>query len=254
MAIRVGVGGWTYEPWRGVFYPGGLPHKDELAYAAKHLTSIEINGTYYRNQSPETFAKWRDETPDDFVFSVKAPRYIMGRKVLAEAGESIEKFATGAVKELGPKLGPINWQFEHNKFEPEDFEAFLKYLPTDMRHAIEVRNKSFKCLEFVELAKKYNVAIVVSGDSSYPLIPDITADFSYLRIMGTQEASNGYPTEELDRWAERAKTLASGEMPSDLPAVSLGAAAKGERDVFLYVISGFKQSNPAMATELIGRI
>ena len=148
--IRIGVGGWTYEPWRGAFYPKGLPHSRELEYAGAKLTSIEINGTYYGSQKPESFAKWRDETPDDFVFSVKGPRFATNRRVLAEAGELIERFFKSGVTELKSKLGPINWQFATTKrFDPDDFAAFLKLLPSSVdglaiRHAVEVRNESFR--------------------------------------------------------------------------------------------------------------
>ncbi len=149
-AIRIGVGGWVFEPWRGSFYPEGLPQKRELEYAAGQLTSIEINGTYYGSQKPESFARWREETPEDFVFALKGSRYCTNRKVLAEAGPSVEKFLTSGLTELRHKLGPINWQFMPTKrFEPDDFEAFLKLLPKELdgialRHAVEVRHDSFR--------------------------------------------------------------------------------------------------------------
>ena len=147
--IRVGVGGWTYEPWRDNFFPAGLPQKAELEYASRRLTAIEINGTYYRTQNAKSFAKWRDETPADFVFSVKASRYATNRKLLAEAGDSVERFIGSGIAELGAKLGPIVWQFMPTKhFEPDDFEAFLKLLPEQvdgcrLRHVMDVRHPSF---------------------------------------------------------------------------------------------------------------
>ena len=250
------MGGWIYEPWRGAFYPKGMPQKEELAYASRHLTSIEINGTFYRNPGPETFQKWHDETPDDFMFSLKAPRYVMNRRLLAGAGEAIHNFVEGGVKTLGAKLGAINWQFDARKpFDPEDFEACLALLPNNLRHAVEVRHESFRCAQFVDLARKYQVAIVLAGDSSHPLIPDVTAPFAYLRIMGTSEGNAaGYAEEQITAWANRAKTLAAGEAPGDLERVSPEPAAPAQRDVFLYVINGFKQSNPAAAMALIERM
>jgi uncharacterized protein YecE (DUF72 family) len=259
--IRIGVGGWTYEPWRGAFYPEGLTQKRELEYASSKLTTIEINGTYYGSQKPESFAKWRDETPDDFVFSLKATRYATNRRVLAEAGPTIERFFRSGVTELKSKLGPINWQFATTKrFDPDDFAAFLKLLPKSVdgiaiRHAVEVRNDSFKTAEFVALARAHGVAVVMSGDSEYPQIADATAPFVYARIMGTTEAETaGYSTEALDRWAGRAKTWAAGGAPPDLKTLALTEPYPAARDVFLYVISGFKERNPAAAMALIERV
>lgn len=242
--IRIGVGGWTYEPWRGAFFPAGLPHKRELEYASRQLTSIEVNGTFYRTQTRETFARWRDETPDDFVFAIKGPRYATNRRVLAEAGPSIERFVSSGLGALGPKLGPINWQFAPTKrFDPGDFEAFLKLLPASveglaLRHAVEVRHDSFSTADFVALARAHQVAIVLAGDSKFPLIADATAPFVYARIMGTSEAEPlGYAPAALDAWTQRAR-----------------AWADGSRDVFLYVISGAKLRNPAAAMALIERL
>ncbi|MPT22513.1 MAG: DUF72 domain-containing protein, partial [Starkeya sp.] len=168
--IRIGVGGWTFEPWRGVFYPDGLTQKRELEYAASKLTAIEINGTYYGSQKPESFAKWHAETPEGFVFTLKGPRFTTNRRVLAEAAESIERFFNSGVTELKEKLGPVNWQFmATKKFDPDDFAAFLKLLPKrvdgrDIRHAVEVRHESFKSPDFVALAREHGVAIVHAGD------------------------------------------------------------------------------------------
>jgi uncharacterized protein YecE (DUF72 family) len=260
--IRVGIGGWNFEPWRGVFYPEGLTQKRELEYASQALTSIEVNGTFYGSQSPATFAKWRDETPDDFIFSLKAPRYATNRRVLAEAGDSIERFFASGVLELQHKLGPINWQFAPTKqFDPDDFENFLKLLPAKVegqaiRHALEVRHESFADAAFVKLVRKYKAAIVMAGDSKYPQIADVTAPFVYARIMGTTEKQkNGYSQAALDRWTERAKEWAAGGAPEDLHTVSTTSAAKAKsRDVFIYVISGFKERNPAAAMEMIKRL
>ena len=259
--IRIGVGGWTFEPWRGPFYPDGLPQRRELEHASRHLTSIEINGTYYGSQKPESFAKWHAETPDDFVFSLKAPRFATNRRVLAEAGDSIDRFFASGVMELKDKLGPINWQFmATKKFDPDDFAAFLKLLPRTVegraiRHAVEVRHDSFKSPDFVSLAREHGVAIVIAGDSAFPQIADVTAPFVYLRIMGTSETEPcGYPDKALDIWATRAQAFAAGKPPVGLQAVIPAKPDKTRRDVFLYVISGAKQHNPAAAMALIERV
>lgn len=261
--IRVGVGGWTYEPWRGSFYPEGLTQKRELEYASRQLTSIEINGTYYGSQKPESFAKWHNETPGDFVFSVKGPRYATNRRVLAEAGASIERFLTGGVLELKEKLGPVNWQFmATKKFDPEEFEAFLKLLPASVeghpiRHAVEVRHDSFKAPEFIAMAKEYGVAIVIAADSGYPQIADVTAPFVYVRLMGASEGEPaGYSPAALDAWAGRARTWAKGGDPDDLRTIGLQtkAAKPKHRDVFIYLISGYKERNPAAAMAMLKRL
>jgi uncharacterized protein YecE (DUF72 family) len=260
-AIRIGVGGWTYEPWRGAFYPEKLQQKRELEYASRQLTSIEINGTYYGSQKPESFAKWHDETPDDFVFALKAPRFAMNRKVLADAGATIERFFSGGVLELKHKLGPINWQFmPTKKFDPVDFEAFLKLLPKAvdgraLRHAVEVRHESFRSPDFIALAREHGVAIVIAGDSDYPQIAAVTAPFVYARIMGTQETQAlGYSDAALDLWASRAKAWSSGSVPEGLDGVEVQGADGKPRDVYLYVISGHKLRNPAAAMALIERV
>src|SRR5262245_50221709 len=187
-SIRFGIGGWTFEPWRGTFYPKGLAQKRELEYAGQHLTSIEINGTYYGSQKPESFARWREETPDGFVFSLKGTRFTTNRRVLAEAGQSIERFLTSGVTQLKEKLGPINWQFLPTKqFDPADFEAFLKLLPSSVegwpiRHVVEVRHASFCVPAFVDLLRAYKVATVLTDKVGFPEIPDVTAPFVYMRL------------------------------------------------------------------------
>jgi uncharacterized protein YecE (DUF72 family) len=259
--IRIGVGGWTYEPWRGTFYPEDLPQKRELEHASRHLTSIEINGTYYGSQKPATYAKWHDETPDDFVFSLKAPRFAMNRTVLAEAGGTITRFFNSGVTELKEKLGPINWQFlPTKKFDPADFEAFLTLLPREiagrpLRHAVEVRHESFRTPGFIALARKHGVAVVIAGDSSYPQIADLTAPFVYARIMGTKATeAAGYSDAQLVRWAGRAHAWAAGGAPDELEYVEARNGNDEPRDVFLYVISGHKVHNPAAAMSLIERL
>lgn len=259
--IRVGIGGWTYEPWRGTFYPAGLTQKRELEHASRHLTSIEINGTYYGAQKPESFAKWHDETPEDFVFSLKAPRFATNRRVLAEAGGSIEKFITGGLLELKDKLGPINWQFMATKqFDADDFAAFLKLLPAShegrsLRHAVEVRHESFRNPDFLTMLREHGVAAVVAGDSAHPQIADPTASFVYARIMGTvEEEPLGYAKPALDLWAKRARQWARGHSAEGLEQVGGAAAPHTPRDVYLYVISGFKQRNPQAAMALSERL
>lgn len=259
--IRVGVGGWTYEPWRGEFYPAELAQKRELEYASRRLTSIEVNGTFYGSQRPETFSRWHAETPADFVFALKAPRYATHRKVLADAGRSIERFYSSGVMNLKDKLGPVNWQLAPTKkFEPADFAAFLGLLPREiegraLRQAVEVRHPSFRSQEFVDLARERDVAVVIAGDSQYPQIADPTAPFVYARIMGTREGCElGYPADELDRWAARAKAWASGALPEDLQFAGTARGDEHPRDVYLYVISGHKIRNPAAAAALIERV
>jgi uncharacterized protein YecE (DUF72 family) len=235
--IRVGIGGWTFAPWRGVFYPKELPQARELEYAGQHLTSIEINGTFYGAQKPESFRKWAAETPDDFVFSVKGTRYATHRKVLAEAKDSIARFCSGGVRELGNKLGPILWQFApFKKFEADDFAAFLAMLPSDLRHAVEVRHQSFATLEFAALCRKHNVAIAMIESDKHPLIEEPTGNFTYARLQKTKEdIETGYSKADLRQWAKRAREWET----------------KGKRDVFIYMISGAKVRAPAAAMALI---
>jgi uncharacterized protein YecE (DUF72 family) len=258
--IRIGVGGWVFEEWRDNFYPKGLSQKRELEYASRHLTAIEVNGTYYGSQKPESFARWHDETPDDFVFSLKGPRFATNRRVLAEAGDSIGKFVESGIACLKNKLGPINWQFmATKKFDEKDFAGFLSLLPEKqdglvLRHAVEVRHPSFACAEFVALCRARNVAIITSGDSEFPVIADISADFVYVRIMGTRETEKlGYSKAAITKWAARAKAWSQGGAPQDLPLLAK-AAAKKPRDVFLFVISGAKAKNPAAAQALIAAL
>ena len=259
--IRIGIGGWTYEPWRGTFYPEKLPQKRELEYAGRHLTSIEINGTFYGSQRPETFAKWRDETPEGFVFSLKAPRYATNRNVLAEAGGTIERFFASGVMELKDKLGPINWQLAPTKeFEPADFEAFLKLLPKEVkgravRHVVEVRHDSFRSRDFIALVREHGVAVSIAGESAYPQIADATAPFVYARIMGTKETAElGYSDAALDLWAARAKAWASGAVVAGLDCIEPPSKDGEPRDVYIYVISGHKVRNPAAAMALLRRL
>jgi uncharacterized protein YecE (DUF72 family) len=238
--IFVGIGGWNFAPWRGTFYPKGLTQARELHYASRELTSIEINSTFYGLQKPATFQKWHDETPDGFVFSVKAPRFVMLRKDLTTSEASIERFLGSGVLRLGAKLGPINWQLDPGKsFDAKEIAKFLALLPRKiegqaLRHAIEARHESFDCEEFVELAREKQVAIVEAGDSKYPRIQARTAPFSYLRVMGAKaSAPKGYTPAALARWRKHAQELAR------------------EGDVFFYFISGAKVRNPQAARAMI---
>jgi uncharacterized protein YecE (DUF72 family) len=241
--VRVGIGGWTFEPWRGVFYPEGLAHKRELEFASRALSSIEINGTYYSTFKSDSWRKWASETPHDFVFSVKASRFCTNRRVLSEAGPSIEKFLAQGLIELGAKLGPINWQFATTKkFDAEDFGAFLNLLPSlrdgvRLRHAVEVRHDSFACAEFYDLARRHNVAIVYANGEGFPEIDVATADFSYARLMSSEEDRlNGVTAKDLTRITKQVH----------------GWAKRG--DAFVYFIAGAKVRNPAAAQALLGKL
>ncbi len=261
MTIRIGTGGWTYPPWRGSFYPQGLPQKRELEYAAAHLTAIEVNGTYYGRQKPETFALWAKAAPDGFVFSLKASRYCTNRKVLAEAGESIARFCDQGIVELGDKLGPILWQFSPAKvFDPDDFAAFLQLLPAKhdgvaLRHAVQVRHQSFGIPEFVRIAGAAGVTIVFAQSDEHPAIADITGDFVYARLENAEERhAAGYASDTLDKWAEVARQWAAGERPDGLPYVADAPPPQRSRDTFLFFINGAKVRAPQAAMALIDRI
>lgn len=260
--IRVGIGGWTFEPWRGTFYPEGLAQKRELEYASQRLTSIEINGTYYGSQKPESFARWREETPDGFVFSLKGTRFTTNRRVLADAGPSIERFFASGVMELKEKLGPVNWQFLPTKrYDAADFEAFLKLLPKSIdgravRHAVEVRHESFRVPEFVALLRTYGVAAVLTDKDEFPHIHDVTAPFVYARLQrASEEEVTGYPAAALDAWAVRARQWKDGGAPNDLETIAAPeTSVPKSRDVFIYMINGFKPKAPTAAMALIERL
>ncbi|MDQ0999029.1 uncharacterized protein YecE (DUF72 family) [Phyllobacterium ifriqiyense] len=260
--IRAGIGGWIFEPWRGTFYPEGLSKAKELNYAGQHLQTIEINSTYYGTQKPETFAKWAGQVPDGFIFSVKGNRFVTNRKVLAEAGESMERFIKSGLAELGDRLGPLIWQFAPTKkFDIEDFGAFLDLLPRKeaglpLRHAVEVRNPSFIDPDFIALARKKNVAIVYAEHFEYPEIADVTSDFVYARLQkGDDNIETAYSTDALDKWAERAQLWAKGGVPDDLPlAAPNEKTQKHPRDVFVYFIHEGKVRAPQAAQALTRRI
>jgi uncharacterized protein YecE (DUF72 family) len=259
--IYAGIGGWTYERWRGVFYPKGLPHAQELAYAAEHLTSIEINGTFYRTQKPATYRSWAAQVPDGFVFAIKGSRYVVNRRVLAEAGDSIKRFLDSGVTELGSRLGPLLWQFApFKKFDEADFGKFLELLPPTfdgrkLRHVVEVRNDSFKTPAFIALLRKFGIGVVYAEHDTYTEIADVTADFVYARLQkGDEKLKAGYPPKALDQWAARAKTWAQGGEPKDLPRIDKASAKKAPRDTFIYFIHEAKLRAPAAAIALIERV
>ena len=261
-AIRVGVGGWTFAPWRGAFYPQGLPHARELAYASTHLTSIEINGTFYRTQTPATFRKWAQETPEGFVFSVKGPRYVTQRPALDEAGDSIKRFCDSGVVELGDRLGPILWQFAPTKkFDQADFRAFLELLPREwagrpLRHVVEVRHASFRTPAFTALLREFDMPVAFAEHDTYPAIADVTGGFVYARLQkGEDSIATGYPPAALDAWAQRVRLWAEGREPDDLPRIEPDRrAGVRPREVFVYFIHEGKVRAPAAAMALIERL
>ncbi len=261
-AIRVGIGGWTFAPWRGAFYPKGLPHAQELAYASAHLTSIEINGTFYRTQTPATFRKWAQETPDGFVFSVKGPRYVTQRHTLKEAGDSIRRFFDSGVLELHDRLGPILWQFAPTKkFDEADVGGFLELLPREqagcaLRHVVEVRHASFRTPAFIALLRAFDTPVVFAEHPTYPAIADVTGGFVYARLqMGEDSIPTGYPPAALDGWTRRLRRWAAGGEPDDLPRVEPDRHASAQpREVFAYFIHEGKVRAPAAAMALIERL
>ena len=263
ISMRVGIGGWTYAPWRNNFYPEGWPQARELEYAGRQLSAIEINGTFYSTQKPSSFATWRDATPDGFMFSVKASRYATHRRVLAEAGDSIARFIGSGLAQLGPKLGPIVWQFAPTKrFEAEDFEAFLSLLPgavdgRALRHVLDVRHASFRCAEYLALARKYSCATVFTDSADHPSFADVTGGLVYARLMcADAKLELGYAPTALDAWAARVRLWARGAQPNDLPRVdeTPSAAAAGPRDVYVFFINGAKERAPAAAMGLLKRL
>jgi uncharacterized protein YecE (DUF72 family) len=243
-SIRVGIGGWVFPPWRGTFYPKGLRQADELAHASRHVTAIEINGTFYRIQTPASFSKWQAETPDDFMFSLKAPRFLTHRGELASAAPYMERFFQSGFLELGDKLGPLLWQFAPTlEFDAGDFAAFLALLPRELsgrslRHVVEVRHASFRTPAFFDLLRSRNIAVALVDDAKYPGFTELTADFAYLRVRRcTEKEETGYPPAALDEWAER-----------------LRGWSEDGRDCFLYFINGAKVRAPAAAQALIARL
>jgi len=261
-SIRAGIGGWTFAPWRGVFYPEGTRQADELAFASRHVTAIEINATYYSTFKPANFAGWASQTPENFVFALKASRFCTNRKVLGEAGPSVERFLSQGLAELGDRLGPIVWQFmPTKKYDPDDFAGFFALLPKTLegrplRHCLEVRHASFADPRFIAQCREQGVAICLADHETYPLISDVTAGFVYARLMtGRDDIETAYPSEGLDTWARRFEAYASGDAPAGLPPVDAGhAAPKADRDVFAFFIHAGKVRAPAAAMALLKRL
>jgi len=259
--IRVGIGGWTFAPWRKNFYPDGLVQRRELEYASRHLRAIEINGTFYKAQTPKVYAKWAAETPDDFVFSLKAPKNITEGRQLAEATSGAKRFINGGLAEFGARLGPILWQLPPSRaFDQDDLNVFLDSLPRELngrplRHVIEVRHDSFLCPAYLQLAREQCVATVFTDSTKYPSMADITGDFIYARLMRSESTiGTGYPSGALDEWTKRAGLWADGGDPADLPHVDEPAPQAKKRDVFVFFISSAKERNPAAAMAMQKRV
>ena len=280
--VRIGISGWTYPPWRGVFYPKGLPQKRELEHATSQFSSLEINGTFYGMQRPDAFADWADRAPDGFVFSVKAPRFITHIRRLREVETPLANFIASGLLRLGEKLGPILWQFPPNfRFDAERIEAFLKLLPHDteaaarfgrkhddrlkapawlkaddrpMRHAFEIRNETFRTRAFIDLLRKYDVALVCADTVEWPRLMDLTSDFVYCRLHGSEELyASGYDDTSLDEWAARVVTWAKAGEPADAERVG-GKGSKHRRDVFVYFDNDVKVRAPFDAKALTERV
>ena len=281
--IRVGISGWTYAPWRGVFYPRGLPRKRELEYAARQFPSIEINGTFYGMQRPDAFASWAAQVPDDFVFAVKAPRFITHIRRLKDAETPLANFMASGLLRLGAKLGPLLWQFPpYFSFDPARIEAFLRMLPHDtgaaarlgrrhdgrlkapawleisderpMRHAFEIRHESFRDRAFIELLQRYEIALVCADAVDWPRLMDVTADFVYCRLHGSEQLyASGYEDRALDVWARRVVAWARGDEPDDAERIGVRARPR-RRDVFVYFDNDAKVRAPVDAHGLIERI
>ena len=259
--IRVGIGGWTFAPWRDNFYPKGLVQRRELEYASRHVSAIEINGTYYGAQKPATYAKWRDETPEGFLFSAKAPMRIMQSRQLAKTGPQVEDFV-GGIAELGAKLGPLVWQFDRGRrIERGAFEEFLALLPSEaggraLRHVLDVRDPAFVDSDYIALARRHGMATVFTDSDEHPSFADLTADFVYARLMRSRgEIATGYPDADLQAWADRARLWSQGGCPADLPYIGAASTTPAtHRDVFVYFISAAKERNPAAAMALLRQL
>jgi uncharacterized protein YecE (DUF72 family) len=285
--IRIGISGWRYAPWRGRFYPKGLPQREELAYASRMLPTIEINGSFYSLQRPAYYETWHDETPEGFVFSVKGPRYITHLLRLRDVGAPLANFFASGVFALGAKLGPILWQFPpHMPYDPPRFEAFFKLLPHDtdaalalarghhdarmqgrsllevshrqeLRHAVEIRHDSFVDPGFIAMLRRHGVALVVADTAGHwPLLEDLTAPFVYMRLHGDKELyASGYSDEALDRWATRISAWRSGQQVDDAHLASdKPAPRRARRDVYCYFDNDVKVHAPYDAAHLAARL
>jgi uncharacterized protein YecE (DUF72 family) len=284
MTIRIGISGWTYKPWRGVFFPKGLPQTHEMAFAACSFPSIEVNGTFYGQQRPEIFRRWYDGTPDDFVFAIKASRFITHIRRLRDAETPLANFLAQGILALGAKLGPILWQLPPSyRFDPERLEDFLKLLPQDtdaaaelarrhdasmkgrvflspdkkrpLRHAMEIRHESFRDERFVTLLRKYRVGLVVADTVEWPRLGDITADFVYARLHGSEQLyASGYSDDALDDWARRLRSWSKGSVPRDIDRLSTAKARAKVKDIFVYFDNDIKVRAPFDALKLAKRL
>jgi uncharacterized protein YecE (DUF72 family) len=283
--VRIGISGWRYKPWRGVFYPEDVRQKDELSFAADCFPTIEINGTFYSLQRPQSFAQWAADTPKDFVFAVKGPRYITHIRRIKDVQTPLANFFASGLFELGAKLGPILWQFPPNfKFDAERLDVFFKLLPRDtdeaarlarrhdsqvkgraslkpkkkirLRHAMEIRHDSFRSPEFIKLLRKYKVALVVADTVDWPCLMDLTSDFIYCRLHGSEELyASGYDSRALTQWCKRITAWAKGSEPEDAKRVLDNAAPRrAKRDVYLYFDNDMKVKAPRDAISLIKRV
>jgi uncharacterized protein YecE (DUF72 family) len=282
--IRIGISGWTYAPWRGSFYPKGLPRKQELAFASRHFPAIEINGTFYGLQTPDSFLRWTEETPDDFTFAVKAPRFITHIRRLREPAVPLANFMASGILRLGPKLGPILWQFPPNfRFDAEKLETFLKLLPQDteaaaacakrhdnklkarayaranakrpLRHAIEIRHESFRDEAFITLLRKYHVALVCADTVEWPRLMDLTSDFVYCRLHGSQELyHSGYGDKALEAWAARVRAWSQGKPMRDGCFITSKQIKNTRRDVFVFFDNTDKLRAPRDAQALMKKL
>lgn len=283
--IRIGISGWRYKGWRGVFYPKGLPQRRELEYAAGAFRSVEINGTFYSLQRPEHFAAWAAATPDDFVFAVKGPRYITHMKRLKDVETPLANFFAPGMFRLGHKLGPILWQLPPSfRFDAQKLEHFFKLLPRDtqkaallarrndkwltkradvrpgtkfkLRHALEIRHESFRVPEFIHLLRKYDVALVCADTVEWPRLMDLTSDFVYVRLHGSEVLyASGYGKKDIEAWAHRVAAWATGKEPADAERVIAEPAPKRTaRDVFLYFDNDAKVRAPYDAEALVTRV
>jgi uncharacterized protein YecE (DUF72 family) len=278
--IRIGVSGWTYAPWRGDFFPRGLPVKQELSYASKIFRTIEVNGTFYRLQRPSSFARWVEQTPDDFMFAVKAPRFITHIKRIRDAEIPVANFLASGVLRLGAKLGPILWQFPPNfQFDPDLMRAFLEMLPHDtdamlrlarrhdsrlkdnawlsvecpgeVRHAIEIRHESFRDPGFIDMLRENRIALVCADTVKWPRLMDVTADFVYCRLHGSRELyRSGYNAADLDCWAARVRHWAAGTK-ADGDYTGPVTLRHGPHDVFVFFDNTDKRHAPKNASELM---
>jgi len=258
--IRVGIGGWTYAPWRHTFYPQGLVSRRELEYASRRLSTIEINGTFYGARRAAEYAQWREQTPDGFVFSVKAPQHITQRGALAKCGKAAWAFLNGGLAELGDRLGPVLWHMPPSRvFDADDLAAFLDLLPRTLdgqplRHVIEPGHPSFVDARYIEVARAFGAGTVFTDAPDMPALGDVTGRVVYVRLMRSRvDVPEGYAAADLDGWLDRLQCWAHGAEPDDVPRLVEPAAPLGQREVYAYFIGGAKQRNPAAAMAMISR-